>query len=76
MKKLWVDGRASEDREESMEVMRAHCARCYDYKDKTSQVQTGRIREQRCRGDTGLLGKDEKKQIEEQGERSEQLLGD
>ena len=52
VKKLWVDGRAGEDREEWMEEVEAHCERCCDDQDKTSQVQAERIREQRCRGDT------------------------
>ena len=52
VKKLQVDGRASEDREEWMEEVRVHCERCYDDKDDISEVQAERIREQRCRLDT------------------------
>ena len=52
MNKPWVGGRASEDREEWMEEVRARCERCCDDKDETSEVQAERIREQRCRGDT------------------------
>ena len=35
-----------------MEEVRAHCERCYDDKDETSEVQAQRIRER-------LLGKDD-----------------
>ena len=77
VKKLWVDGRAGEDREEWVEVVRPTA------KDAT----TTKARRRRCRRrgfenndaevTPGLLGKDEKKENgEEQGERSEQLLGD
>ena len=33
--KLWVDGRASEDRDEWTEDVRAHCESCYDDKAET-----------------------------------------
>ena len=45
--KLWVNGRASEDRDE----FRAHCQRCYDDKAETPDVQAERIRLQRVSGD-------------------------
>ena len=51
MKRLWINGRVSEDREEWMEEVKAHCERCYDDKDETSQMQEERIQEQRLRGD-------------------------
>ena len=47
VKKLWVAGRASQDREEWREEVRAHYERGYDNKDETSEVQVG------------VLGKDE-----------------
>ena len=34
--RLWVNGRASEDRDEWTEEVRAHCDRCYDDKEETS----------------------------------------
>ena len=49
--KLWVNGRASEDRDEWTEEVRAHCERCYDDKEETSEVQAERILSQRRRGD-------------------------
>ena len=49
--KLWVNGRASEDRDEWTEEVRAHCERCYDDKGETSEVQAERILCQRRRGD-------------------------
>ena len=49
--KLWVNGRASEDRDEWTEEVRAHCEKCYDDKMETSEVQAERIRCQRSRGD-------------------------
>ena len=49
--KLWVNGRASEDRDEWTEEVRAHCERCYDDKAETPEVQAERIRRQRCSGD-------------------------
>ena len=52
VEKLWVAGRASEDRQEWAEEVRAHCERCYDDKDETLEVQAERTREQRCRGDS------------------------
>ena len=39
-----VNGRASEDREEWTEEVRAHCGRCYDDKTETPEVQAERIR--------------------------------
>ena len=47
--KLWVKGRASEDRDEWTEEARAHCERCYDDKEETSEVQAERILSQRRR---------------------------
>ena len=41
--KLWVNGRASEDRDEWTEMVRAHCERCYDDIAETSEVQAERI---------------------------------
>ena len=52
--KLWVNGRASEDRDESTEEVRAHCERCYDDKAETLEVQVERIRRQRSSGDRRL----------------------
>ena len=52
MKKLWINGRASQDGEEWTEEMKAHCERCYDDKDETSQMQEERIQEQRRRRDS------------------------
>ena len=49
--KLWVNSRVSEDRGEWTEEVRAHCERCYDDKDETSEVQADRIRRQRMSGD-------------------------
>ena len=40
--KFWGNGRASEDRDERREV-RAHCERCYDDKEETSEVRAERI---------------------------------
>ena len=51
VKKLRVTGCASEDKEEWMEEVKAHCERCYDDKDENSEVQAERIREQRRGGD-------------------------
>ena len=47
---LWVNGRASEDRDEWTEEVRAHCERCYDDKEETSEVQAERIQRQRRSG--------------------------
>ena len=63
MKRLWINGRASEDREEWMEEVKAHCERCYDDKDETSQMQEERIQEQRHRGDCLEAGTGQKVQI-------------
>ena len=49
--KLWISGRASEDRDEWTEEVRVHCGRCYDDKDETSEVQAEMIRRQRRSGD-------------------------
>ena len=49
--KLWVNGRATEDRDEWIEEVRAHCEKCSDDKSETLEVQAERIRERRCRGD-------------------------
>ena len=49
--KLWVNWRASEDRDEWTEEVNAHCQRCYDDKEETSEVQAERIRRQRRSGD-------------------------
>ena len=49
--KLWVNGRASDDRDEWTEEVRAHCERCYDDKAETPEVQAERIRRQRTSGD-------------------------
>ena len=52
--KLWVNGRANEDREEWCEEVRLHCEECYDDKSETSEIQAERIRVQRCRGDCAV----------------------
>ena len=52
--KLWVNGRATEDREEVCEEVRLHCEKCYDDKSETSEKPVGRIRVQRCRGDSAV----------------------
>ena len=52
VKKLWLAGRAREDREEWAEEVRAHCESCYGDKDETSEVQAKRIRDRRRRGDS------------------------
>ena len=49
--KLWVNGRASEDRDGWTEEVRGHCERCYDDKAETPEVQAERIRRQRISGD-------------------------
>ena len=54
--KLWVNGRASEDRDEWTEEVRAHCENCYDDKMETSEVQAERIRHQ-----TGIVVGDSSK---------------
>ena len=48
--KLWVNGRASEGGDEWTEEVGAHCERCYDDKEETSEVQAERILSQRRRG--------------------------
>ena len=49
---LWINGRASEDRDEWTVEVRAHCEKCYDGKTETSEVQDERIRQQSSRGDS------------------------
>ena len=49
--KLWINGRASEDRDEWTEEVRVHCERCHDDKTETSEVQAERIQQQRVSGD-------------------------
>ena len=44
MEKLWVAGRASENREGWAEEVRAHCEKCHYDKDEMSEVQAVRIR--------------------------------
>ena len=48
---LWVNGRASEDGDEWTEEVGAHCERCYDDKEETSEVQAEKIPSQRRRRD-------------------------
>ena len=48
--KFWVNGRASEDRDEWTGEVWAHCERCYDT-EETPEVQAERIRRQRISGD-------------------------
>ena len=48
--KVWVNGRACEDRDEWTEEVRAHCGRCCDDEAETSDVQAERIRRQRISG--------------------------
>ena len=43
---LWVNGRASEDRDEWTGEVRGHCERCYDDKAETPEVHAERIRRQ------------------------------
>ena len=50
--KLWVNGRATEDREEWNEEVQLHCEKCYGDKSETPEVQAERIREQMSRGDS------------------------
>ena len=52
VKKLWINGRASEDRDERNEEVKIHSEKCFDDKSKIPEVQAERIREQRCRGDS------------------------
>ena len=60
--KFWGNGRASEDRDERREEVRAHCERCYDDKEETSEVRAERILSQReersLRSPTGASGGD------------------
>ena len=55
MKRLWINRQATEDREEWMEKRNAHCERCHDDKDETSQLQEDRIQQQRRPGLEGRL---------------------
>ena len=50
--KFWINGRASEDRDEWTEEVRALCKKCCDDKMETSVVQAKRIRYRRSRGDS------------------------
>ena len=50
--KLWVNRRASEDRDEWAEEVRNQCEKCCDDKIETPESQAERIRDQRCRGDS------------------------
>ena len=50
--KLWINGRASEDKDEWTEEVRAHDDKCYDDKMDTSEVQAERMRYHRSRGDS------------------------
>ena len=50
--KLWINGRASDHRDEWTEEVRAHCEKSYHDKTETSEVQAERIRHQRSRGDS------------------------
>ena len=49
--KLWINGRASENRDEWTEEVRAHCERCYDDITETSEVRAEKIQRQRTSGD-------------------------
>ena len=60
---LWVNGRASEDRDEWTEEVRAHCERCHDDKAETSEVQAERIRRQRVSGDRRVAPQGRRVQI-------------
>ena len=53
--KLWVNSRASEDRNEWTEEVRAHSERCYDDKTETPEVQAERIRRQRISGERRVV---------------------
>ena len=59
--KLWVNGRATEDREEWNEEVRLHCEKSYDDKSETPEVQAER--EQRCRGDSAVAVQGRQDQI-------------
>ena len=50
-RKLWVNGRVSEERDEWTEEVRAHCERCCDDKAETPEAHAERIRRQRISGD-------------------------
>ena len=47
----WVNGRASEDRDEWTEEVRDPCELCYDDQAEPPEVQAERIRRQRTSGD-------------------------
>ena len=51
VKRLWINGKAGEDRDEWAKEVKAHSERCCDDKDKTSQMREERIQEPRPRGD-------------------------
>ena len=82
--KLWINGRVREDSEDWMEQVRAHCERCHDDKDESTQVQVKRIQEQRERRNSREAWKDAghcaqgakgpMKDDKELGERAEWLL--
>ena len=89
--KLWINGRASEDRDEWTEEVRAHCQKCEDDKTETSEVQAERIRHQRScvvtawslftgAGYTDHRGQgspcSREKNDEEQGQHTRRLPGD
>ena len=49
--KLWVNGRANEDRDEWTEEVGAHCEHCYNDKAENPEVEAERIWRQRSSGD-------------------------
>ena len=61
--KLWVNGRATEDREEWCDEVRLHCEKCYGDKSETSEKQAERIRVQQCRGDSAVAIQGRRMQI-------------
>ena len=63
MTKLWVNGRATEDKEEWCEEVRLHCEKSYDDKSETPVIQAERIKEQRCRGDSAVAEQGRRVQI-------------
>ena len=81
--KLWVNGLASEDRDEWTEEVKAHCDRCYDDKMGTPEVQAETVLYERNRGDILITLQGRRKRIsvdrgdvEVEGQRACQLLGD
>ena len=50
MTKSWVNGRASEDRDEWTEEVKEHCEKCYDDIIETREVQAERVCHQRSQG--------------------------